>query len=80
VSFSVTKLAATAGHPTRYPIVIRVSIITGCKLAKCCGGGERRETCSKLTAGLGTRTKKLCVRETRGPYINREERTIIWIG
>jgi hypothetical protein len=58
----VTKLAAAAGHPTRYPITIRASIIIGCKLAKYCGGGERIETCCKLTAGLGTRIKKLCER------------------
>jgi hypothetical protein len=58
VRFSVAKLAAAAGHPTRYPIAIRASIITGCKLAKYCGG-ERRETGCKLTVGLDTRTKKL---------------------
>jgi hypothetical protein len=48
----------------------RASIIAGCKPAKYCGGGqrrgERRESGCKLTAGLDTRTKKLCERDKLG--------------
>jgi hypothetical protein len=46
---------------------LRASIIAGWKLAKCWGGGERRwerrEAGYKLTAGLGTRTKKIYERD-----------------
>ena len=42
---------------------LRASIITDCKHAKCWGGrekrGERGEAGCKLTAGLGTRIKKI---------------------
>ena len=51
---------------------IRAGIITGDKMAKCWGGGERRgkrgEAGYKLIAGLGTRTKKLCERDKWAIY------------
>ena len=34
---------------------------------------EREEAASKLTASFDTSTKKICLRETRGPYINDEQ-------
>jgi hypothetical protein len=51
----------------RPQLLLRASIIRGCKLARCRGGGERRgerrEACCNLAAGLGTRTKKICERQ-----------------
>jgi hypothetical protein len=64
-------------------VLIRASIIRGCKLAKCwCGEerrGEKREAGCKLTTGLAMRTKqKKFMRETSEPYINDKELTTIW--
>ena len=51
---------------------LRASIIVGCKPTKWWGGeekrGERGETDCKLTASLGTRTKKICERDKCDMY------------